>query len=83
MYALISPDEQARYISSWTTTAPYIPTYTTVGERVAQVAITDFPVAPPLFWTACADNVVADQFYYNPNNQTIASIPPNAPMPTA
>jgi hypothetical protein len=38
-----------------------------VGERVAQVEPDDkiFPVANPLFWMDCADNVVADQFYYN------------------
>jgi hypothetical protein len=55
MKALISPDEIV-----------YLPDGNT-GERVAQVEPDDkiFPVANPLFWMDCADNVVADQFYYN------------------
>jgi hypothetical protein len=38
-----------------------------VGERVAQVEPDDktFPAANPLFWMDCADNVVADQFYFD------------------
>ena len=36
-----------------------------IGERVAQV-VNDgetFPVADPLYWKDCADDVVADQWY--------------------
>jgi len=64
MQALISPNE---------------PRYD--GWRVAQVEPDSqiFPVGEPLFWTACADDVVADQFYYNPNTQTIL---PNPVVPT-
>lgn len=36
-----------------------------VGDRVAQVENTEFPVAPPLFWVDCQDNIVADEFYWN------------------
>ena len=35
-----------------------------LGDRVAEVAQHTFPVAQPLFWTPCADNVMADQFYW-------------------
>jgi hypothetical protein len=55
MQALISPNEIV-----------YLPDGTT-GQRVAQVEPDSqtFPVGQPLFWMACADNVVADEFYYN------------------
>ena len=55
MKALISPNEKV-----------YLPDGS-IGERVAEVKPDDqiFTVADPLFWMACADNVVADQFYYN------------------
>ena len=48
------------------------------GYRVAQVELESFEVGAPLFWTACADDVVADQFWYNPDNQLIE---PNLPPP--
>jgi hypothetical protein len=53
MKALISPNEKV-----------YLPDGF-VGERVAQVSSSDFPVANPLFWMDCADDVVADQFYFD------------------
>jgi hypothetical protein len=53
MKALISPNEIV-----------YLPNGNT-GERVAQVSFSDFPVSNPLFWTDCADDVVADQFYWD------------------
>jgi hypothetical protein len=48
------------------------------GYRVAQVVPENetFPVAPALFWTPCADDVVADQFWYDPADQTIKPFPP-------
>ena len=47
------------------------------GYRVAQVVATGetFPVSTELFWTPCADNVIADQFWYDPSDQTIKPIP--------
>ena len=36
-----------------------------IGDRVAEVNENEFPVAPPLFWTDCADDVVADEWYWN------------------
>ena len=60
MQALISPNE---------------PRLT--GYRVAQVVLdgNTFSVAEPLFWTACADDVVADLYWYDPADQTIKLIP--------
>ena len=44
------------------------------GYRVAQVEQQKFEVALPLFWVDCADDVVADQFWYDPVDQTIKPI---------
>lgn len=47
------------------------------GYRVAQVedASNVFEVAPGLMWVDCADNVVADQFWYDPSDQLIKANP--------
>ena len=45
------------------------------GYRVAQVELETFEVGQPLFWTACADNVVADQFWYDPQDKLIKANP--------
>lgn len=46
------------------------------GYRVAQVEpdADIFPVADTLFWVSCADDVVADQFWYDPSDETIKPI---------
>lgn len=53
------------------------------GYRVAEVADQSFEVAPPMFWAQCVDDVVADQFWFDPTDQIIKSIPvqPIAPSP--
>jgi hypothetical protein len=59
------------------------PRYT--GYRVAQVVDSEadtFEVSLALFWVDCADNVLPDAFWYNPDNQQIEPNPPPAP-PTA
>lgn len=51
------------------------------GYRVAQVENQEFEVAEPLFWVSCANDVVADQFWYDPTDQTIKPIHvPDAPV---
>ena len=47
------------------------------GYRVAQVEPDEniFPVAQGLFWTDCNDDVVADQFWYNPSDLQIKPLP--------
>ena len=62
--ALISPNE-----------ASYSYDKTVLGVRVAEVCDAPFEVAPPLFWVECADDVVADQFYYDTDTQTIIAKP--------
>ncbi len=47
------------------------------GYRVAQVedAANTFEVGAGLMWVDCADNVVADQFWYDPTDQLIKANP--------
>lgn len=45
------------------------------GYRVADVHPAGFEVAEPLFWVDCADDVVADQFYYDSTDKTIKAVP--------
>ena len=51
------------------------------GYRVAQVVDDGqtFEVGAPLFWTPCADDVVVDQFWYNPDIQLVIPNPPPPP----
>ena len=82
--AIISPNESPiQYISGWTETNPKTPIYSTYANscRVAEVCDTEFEIAPPLFWVDCADDIVADQFYYDTTTNQILPIV-NAPMPT-
>jgi hypothetical protein len=82
--ALISPNESPiKYVSGWTTDTPPQPILTPIANscRVAEVSDQTFEVALPLFWTECADDVVADQFYYNTSDNEIYSIPEPAPEP--
>lgn len=53
-----------------------------LGWRVAQVEPDGqtFPVADPCFWVVCADDVIADQFYYD---TATAQILPKPTPPTA
>ena len=52
------------------------------GFRVAQVEqdANIFAVAEGLFWVDCADDVIADQFWFDPTDQTIKPVP--QPEPT-
>lgn len=51
------------------------------GYRIAQVSETIFEIAPPLFWTECADNIIANEYWYDPTDQQIKLIPPPQPQP--
>jgi hypothetical protein len=88
MKALIAINETPiKQITSWNTgTTPPTPISTNIPNscRVAQVEPDDqtFPVAEPLFWTDCANDVVADAFYYDTVTKAINPIV-NAPIPAA
>jgi hypothetical protein len=83
--ALISPNEQPiEYISGWTTDTPPEAIFTPIANscRVAEVENQTFEVAPPLFWTPCADDVLADKWYYNTSDNEIYPVPEDAPYPS-
>lgn len=62
--ALISPEEKV-----------YSHTGELLGERVAHVTTSPFEVAPTLIWIECADDVVADFWYYDPVTHAINPVP--------
>lgn len=47
------------------------------GYRVAQTTQDEntFDVAEGLFWVDCANDVVADQFWYDPLDKTLKAVP--------
>lgn len=69
--ALISPEEPVY---------SYDGTY--LGDRVAQVEPPEnvFPVADPMFWVSCADDVMQDMFYWDGN--ACIAIPSRPLMPS-
>jgi hypothetical protein len=81
--ALISPLEEISYISGWQSNPIDMgdAIWTKLGWRVADTANPPFEVASPYFWVECADNVVRDLYYYDPNTKQINPVPPNVPMP--
>lgn len=44
------------------------------GYRVADVCSVPFEVAQPLFWVDCANDVTAEQFWFDPIDKTIKPI---------
>lgn len=88
--ALIDPTTSVQHIVGWelnehpTKEKPW--KYLSVLEqypnsaRVAEVCDTEFEVAEPFFWVDCADNVIADQFYYDTQSLSIYPVV-NDPYP--
>lgn len=50
------------------------------GFRVAQVEQEAFDVGLPLFWVDCGDEIVADQFWYDPNSNAFFAKPEPEPQ---
>ena len=81
MKALIDPRFSVQHVDSWSGT-PLKPVYATYPDsaRVCEVQQTGNPVAEPLFWIDCADDVIADEFYYDTQQNSIFPVV-NAPKP--
>lgn len=85
MKALISPQETFTWtwVTSWKQVNDKWVANTTESiencQRVAQVELTQFDVAPPLFWIDCPNNCVADQWYYK--DGVVAVKPQDVPQP--
>lgn len=77
-YALISPKESAFYISGWENGKPVL---SSIGSRIAQCSETQFPVADPLFWVQCSEDVKAETHYYDLDSQTFLAKPADAILP--
>ena len=77
--ALIDTTASVQHIASWQDGNAIYETYPN-SARVCEVADTPFEVYPTLIWVDCADDVVADQYYYDKETQTINPVE-NAPQP--
>lgn len=86
MKALISPREISPYVAGWTYNSKskqWEPVFDDVPDswRVAQVQEDAFEIAEPLFWVDCADNIVADLWFYQTSTGEILPIPDPASIP--
>jgi hypothetical protein len=79
MKALISLNEEIKYISSWTDKKT--PIFTIIGKRVCEVSENEFPVAEPLFWIDCNNDINASNYYYDEITKSILIIPEEALNP--
>lgn len=81
MKALIDPRASVSHVTAWTGNPPQ-PVFEIYpnSARVCEVKPTDNPVAEPLFWVDCADDVIADEFYYDTQQNIIFPVV-NAPKP--
>ena len=79
MKTLIDPQSSVKHIVSWNDKTPTYETYPD-SARVCEVMANQFAVAQPLFWVDCANDVIADEFYFDTSNETIKPIV-NAPYP--
>ena len=75
MHALISPQETIFNVKG-----------EEIGYRVAQVSVTTFPMAEPLFWIKCSNKVKSETHYYDKETEKIVekpvTVPVTAPSPT-
>jgi hypothetical protein len=84
MQAMINPDAPVQHIVGWNGKNPILETYPD-SATVCQVADETFPIALPLYWTNCPDNVLAYQFWYDLTSQQynpIENVEPPQPVST-
>ena len=89
--ALIDPTTIVQAVTGWTVNPDsqspqkYLPVLTPIenSARVAEVVPqgSEFPIAPPLFWASCADNIVADEWYFDTVTRLFVLVPEPAPYP--
>jgi hypothetical protein len=91
MKALINPNESVNHIVNWELNPnwdqvnprkKYLPINEIIlnAQRVCDVTENAFEIGEPLFWIDCANDTVADQFYYDNQSKEIKPIV-NEPMP--
>lgn len=84
--ALIDPREKVLQVIGYDSKGNPIEQPILNAARVAEVINFLFAVAEPLFWVNCADDVKADQWYYDTVQQqcfVIPSPPPASDQPSA
>ena len=79
--AIIDPRQSVVYVAGYDQQGDPVLKVLPNSARVAEVTDTEFPVAEPLFWIDCADDVVADQWYYDMVAQ-VCLVVPAPPAPT-
>ena len=77
--ALCDTTNSVQHIVSWVGLNPVYEAYDN-SARICEVVDTEFPVHQTLIWVDCADDVVADQYYYDKETQTIKPVE-NVPEP--
>lgn len=79
--AMISPVEPRQYQSGWDEANN--PIYVE-GYRVAQVVPEGqtFPMAEPIYWMLCADDVEQDTYYFDTTANAILPVPVCPPNPS-
>jgi len=45
------------------------------GYRIAEISNVSFDVATPLFWIECNDDIIADEYWYDPVNKSFEVMP--------
>ena len=68
--ALCDTNTSVQHITSWQNGNAILETYPN-SARICEVTDTPFEVNPSLIWVDCEDDVVADQYYYDTEAQTI------------
>ena len=78
--ALCDTTNSVQHIISWEGNNAIYETYPN-SARVCEVTDTPFEVYPTLIWVDCADDVLADQYWYNKETKTINVIENESPPP--
>ena len=78
--ALVDTQTSVQHIVTYEGNNPIYETYPN-SARVCEVTDTQFEVYKTLIWLDCADEVIADQFYYDMESKTIKPVE-NAEPPT-
>ena len=82
MLALVNPNESVQYISGWVNNRPVYEVLPN-SQQVCQVVADgqEFPVAPPLIWVSCADEVSAYYWYFDAAGNQFLRVPDIPPVP--
>jgi hypothetical protein len=73
MQAMINPDAPVQHVIGWNGSKPIMETYPN-SATVCEVQAITFPIALPLYWVECSDNILAYQFWYSLTTQQFSLI---------